>query len=51
LIGAVRWSAPFVDNVLGGWLTELETRMMTLKLTAGSRWWWHTVALACAPGS
>jgi hypothetical protein len=37
---------------LGGWLTEVETEMMTLKLKAGSRrWWWHTIALACAPGS
>jgi len=25
--------------------------MMTLKLKAESRRWWHTIALACAPGS
>jgi hypothetical protein len=50
LIVAV-WSAPFVDKARGGWLTEVETEMMTLKLKAGSRRWWHTIALACAPGS
>jgi len=28
---------------------DMET--MTLKLKAVSRRWWHTIALACAPGS
>jgi hypothetical protein len=42
---------PLIDKPRGGWLTEVEMKMMTLKLKAGSRRWWHTIALACAPGS
>jgi hypothetical protein len=41
-----------VDKLCGGWLTEVEPKMMILKLKAElRRWWWHTIALACAPGS
>jgi hypothetical protein len=44
--------APLVDKPRGGWLTEMEPKMMILKLKAElRRWCWHTIALACAPGS
>jgi hypothetical protein len=41
-----------VDKRCGGWLTEVEPKMMILKLKAElRRWWCDTIALACAPGS
>ena len=40
-----------IDKRRGGWLTGVGEKMMTLKLKVGSRRWWHTIAVACAPGS